>query len=124
MERPQSWRFLEKLFVRRVTRATNRRFLALFFYHRCTHQMYASVAHIARMIFMPTPTPKTSLSSSPPSVVRELGWQTVPASEEVFGAGGTLGRETRRVILLPDSGWVGTVESTLPPEASPLPWMN
>jgi type I restriction enzyme, R subunit len=32
----------------------------------------------------------------------ELGWRTVPALEEVFGAGGTLGRETPgEVVLVP-----------------------
>src|SRR5579862_2539914 len=32
----------------------------------------------------------------------ELGWQTVSASEETFGAGSTLGRETKgEVVLVP-----------------------
>jgi len=32
----------------------------------------------------------------------ELGWQTVSAMEEVFGASGTLGRETSgEVVLVP-----------------------
>src|ERR1700680_446736 len=32
----------------------------------------------------------------------ELGWQTVSASEETFGAGGTLGRDTKGdVVLVP-----------------------
>src|SRR6266851_2557470 len=30
----------------------------------------------------------------------ELGWQTVSASEEIFGAGGTLSRETRAEVVL------------------------
>jgi len=31
-----------------------------------------------------------------------LGWQTVSAMEETFGAGGTLGRETRGEVVLTD----------------------
>lgn len=32
----------------------------------------------------------------------EMGWQTVSALEEIFGAGGTLGRETKgEVVLVP-----------------------
>jgi type I restriction enzyme R subunit len=31
-----------------------------------------------------------------------LGWQTVSALEETFGAGGTLGRETRGEVVLAD----------------------
>ena len=35
-------------------------------------------------------------------LVADLGWQTVSANEEVFGAAGTLGRETKaEVILIP-----------------------
>ena len=30
----------------------------------------------------------------------ELGWQTVSAMEETFGAGGTLGRETKGEVVL------------------------
>jgi type I restriction enzyme R subunit len=30
----------------------------------------------------------------------EMGWQTVSALEEVFGAGGTLGRETKGEVVL------------------------
>ena len=30
----------------------------------------------------------------------EMGWQTVPALEEVFGVGGTLGRETKGEVVL------------------------
>jgi type I restriction enzyme R subunit len=30
----------------------------------------------------------------------ELGWATLSASEEVFGAGGTLGRETTGEVVL------------------------
>ncbi len=30
----------------------------------------------------------------------ELGWQTVSALEETFGAGGTLGRETKGEVVL------------------------
>jgi type I restriction enzyme R subunit len=36
------------------------------------------------------------------AVFDALGWQTVSAPEETFGAGGMLGRETRgEVVLLP-----------------------
>ena len=30
----------------------------------------------------------------------ELGWETLPASEEVMGASGTLGRETKSEVVL------------------------
>ncbi|MDR3412383.1 MAG: type I restriction endonuclease subunit R [Formivibrio sp.] len=52
----------------------------------------------------------------------ELGWQTVSASEEIFGAGGTLGRETKGdVILLPRlEAALKRLNPTLPHEAIAL----
>jgi len=49
----------------------------------------------------------------------ELGWKTVSASEETFGAGGTLGRETKdEVILIPALRAALTrLNPTLPSEA-------
>jgi type I restriction enzyme, R subunit len=49
----------------------------------------------------------------------ELGWQTVSAVEEAFGAGGTLGRETKgEVVLLPRlRAALERLNPTLPPEA-------
>ena len=49
----------------------------------------------------------------------ELGWQTVSALEEIFGAGGTLGRETKgEVVLLPRlRAALDRLNPTLPPEA-------
>lgn len=32
----------------------------------------------------------------------QLGWKTVSAMEETFGPGGTLGRETKGEVVLPD----------------------
>ena len=100
----------------------------------------------------PTPTPKTSLSSSPPSgcsrslagrqcrrwkrfsdaytedqlveqpaigLFAELGWQTVSAMEETFGAGGTLGRETKGEVVLVSRlrAALARLNPALPPEA-------
>jgi type I restriction enzyme R subunit len=52
----------------------------------------------------------------------ELGWQTVSASEEIFGANGTLGRETKgEVILLARLDMaMKRLNPTLPPEAISL----
>ncbi len=49
----------------------------------------------------------------------ELGWQTVSALEETFGAGGTLGRETRGEVVLVERlrTALGKFNPTLPPEA-------
>ena len=49
----------------------------------------------------------------------ELGWQTVSALEETFGAGGTLGRETRSEVVLVERLRTALVRfnPTLPPEA-------
>ncbi len=48
-----------------------------------------------------------------------LGWQTVSALEETFGADGTLGRETKgEVVLVPRlRAGVERLNPTLPPEA-------
>jgi len=52
----------------------------------------------------------------------ELGWQTVSASEETFGADGTLGRETKgEVVLLARlNAALKRLNPTLPPEAIAL----
>jgi len=49
----------------------------------------------------------------------ELGWQTVSALEETFGAGGLLGRETRGEVVLVERLRTALVRfnPTLPPEA-------
>ena len=49
----------------------------------------------------------------------ELGWQTVSALEETFGAGGTLGRETKgEVVLVPRlRAALERLNPALPPEA-------
>jgi type I restriction enzyme R subunit len=49
----------------------------------------------------------------------ELGWQTVPAMEEVFGSGGTLGREiSGEVVLIPRlRAALEKLNPQLPPEA-------
>jgi len=49
----------------------------------------------------------------------ELGWQTVSALEEVFGVGGTLGRETKgEVVLVPRlRAALERLNPSLPPEA-------
>src|SRR5256885_1386039 len=49
----------------------------------------------------------------------ELGWQTVSALEEVFGATGTLGRETPGEVVLEVRlrGALQRLNPTLPPEA-------
>ncbi|HWS79249.1 MAG TPA: HsdR family type I site-specific deoxyribonuclease, partial [Thermomonas sp.] len=49
----------------------------------------------------------------------ELGWQTVSALEETFGAGGTLGRETRGEVVLVERLRAALLRfnPTLPPEA-------
>src|SRR5712692_7947965 len=49
----------------------------------------------------------------------ELGWTTVSALEEIFGVGGTLGRETKGdVVLLPRlRAALERLNPTLPPEA-------
>jgi type I restriction enzyme R subunit len=48
-----------------------------------------------------------------------LGWQTVSAMEESFGAGGTLGRETKGEVVLIDRlcAALSRFNPTLPPEA-------
>ncbi len=48
-----------------------------------------------------------------------LGWQTVSALEESFGAGGLLGRETKGEVVLVDRlrAALGKFNPTLPPEA-------
>ncbi len=48
-----------------------------------------------------------------------LGWQTVSALEETFGAGGTLGRETKGEVVLVERlrAALGKFNPTLPPEA-------
>lgn len=48
-----------------------------------------------------------------------LGWRTVSASEETFGPGSTLGRETRSDVVLVDRlrAALTTFNPTLPPEA-------
>ena len=48
-----------------------------------------------------------------------LGWQTVSAMEETFGAGGTLGRETKGEVVLVDRlrAALTKFNPTLPPEA-------
>jgi type I restriction enzyme R subunit len=48
-----------------------------------------------------------------------LGWQTVSALDEAFGAGGTLGRETRGEVVLVERlrAALGKFNPTLPPEA-------
>jgi hypothetical protein len=41
----------------------------------------------------------------------EMGWQTVSAMEETFGAGGTLGRETKgEAVPVPTADGVGETE--------------
>ncbi len=49
----------------------------------------------------------------------DLGWQTVSAMEETLGPGGTLGRETKGEVVLPDRLRAALVKfnPTLPPEA-------
>src|ERR1700689_5011902 len=49
----------------------------------------------------------------------ELGWQTVSALEETFGAGGTLGRDTKGdVVLVPRlRAALARLNPELPPEA-------
>jgi type I restriction enzyme R subunit len=49
----------------------------------------------------------------------ELGWQTVSALEEIFGAGGTLGRETPGEVVLESRlrAALKRLNPTLPPEA-------
>ena len=49
----------------------------------------------------------------------EMGWQTVSALEEVFGVGGTLGRETKgESVLAPRlRAALERVNPSLPPEA-------
>jgi len=48
-----------------------------------------------------------------------LGWQTVSASEEIFGAGGTLGRETKGDVVLFERlrAMLAKFNPALPPEA-------
>jgi type I restriction enzyme R subunit len=48
-----------------------------------------------------------------------LGWQTVSALEETFGAGGSLGRETRGEVVLVERlrSALGKLNGELPPEA-------
>jgi len=52
----------------------------------------------------------------------ELGWTTVSASEEIFGAGGTLGRETTSEAVLVSRlrPALQRLNPTLPPEAITL----
>ena len=49
----------------------------------------------------------------------EMGWHTVSALEEVFGVGGTLGRETKgEAVLVPRfRGALRRLNSTFPQEA-------
>ena len=49
----------------------------------------------------------------------DLGWQTVSAMEETFGAGGTLGRETKGEVVLVDHLRAALIKfnPALPPEA-------
>ena len=49
----------------------------------------------------------------------EMGWQTVSALEEVFGIGGTLGRETKgEAVLVPRlRAALDRLNHSLPPEA-------
>jgi hypothetical protein len=55
-----------------------------------------------------------------------LGWQTESALEETFGAGGTLGRETKgEVVLAPRlRAALIRLNPTLPPEAITGPWTS
>ena len=59
------------------------------------------------------------LEKAKAAIERELGWQTVSAMEEVFGAVGTLGRETPgEVVLLPRlRSALERLNPALPPEA-------
>ncbi len=52
-------------------------------------------------------------------LLSEMGWQTVSALEEVFGVGGTLGRETKgEATLGPRLGTaLERLNPSLPPEA-------
>jgi type I restriction enzyme, R subunit len=52
-------------------------------------------------------------------IIAALGWQTVPALEEVFGIGGTLGRETKgESVLVPRlRAALERPNPSLPPEA-------
>jgi type I restriction enzyme, R subunit len=72
--------------------------------------------------FMPHAYTEDQLVEQPAlQLFAALGWQTVSASEEVFGPNGTLGRETKgEVILLPRLRAVlARLNPTLPPEAIP-----
>ena len=48
-----------------------------------------------------------------------LGWETVSAMEEIFGASGTLGRETKGEVVLVSRlrAALERLNPTLPPEA-------
>jgi type I restriction enzyme R subunit len=55
-----------------------------------------------------------------------LGWQTVSALEEIFGAGGTLGRETKGEVVLVERlrAALGKFNPTCRRRRSPTPSMN
>jgi type I restriction enzyme R subunit len=75
---------------------------------------------LQELIFMPHAYTEDQLVEQPAiGLFAELGWTTVSALEEVFGAGGTLGRETPgEVILLPRLRLgLERLNPTLPPEA-------
>ena len=56
-------------------------------------------------------------------LLAELGWQTVSAMEEVFGASGTLGRENPSEVVLVARlrAALAKLNPALPPE-DPRPW--
>ncbi len=56
----------------------------------------------------------------------ELGWQTVSASAEIFGAGGTLGRETPSEVVIESllRASLERLNPALPPEAGSPRSMN
>ena len=49
---------------------------------------------------MPHADSEAALENATLALFRELGWQTVNAYDETFGAGGTLGREHRGEVVL------------------------
>ncbi len=55
-----------------------------------------------------------------------LGWQTVSALEETFGAGSALGRETKGEVVLVErlKAALNKFNCKLPPEAIQPPSMN
>src|SRR5216683_4754167 len=69
---------------------------------------------------MPHPYTEDHLVEQPAiGLFAELGWQTVSALEETFGAEGTLGRDTKGdVVLVPRlRAALERLNPTLPPEA-------